>query len=298
MKKVSDLTGRVAQMQEKSKLQVDRKAPSESTLQTNVVQLPVWPDSVRGLPNGVLRSALFGVVRRGKRAFLQAEQMASVENLSVLFTGPRLDQGDLDVCEHCFHLARTGPLGTRVQFSAHSFLKAIGRDTGKSQHEWLENALRRLMSSVVEIKDGKKSYAGQIIHHWARDDDTRQHVIELNPAIARLYSKDGWSSIEWKQRLGLKGQPLAQWLHGFYSTHAQPYHYKVETLLKLCGSENRELKGFRRELKKALEKVASQTGWSWSIDETDLVHIDKTPTRSQNRHLTRRKTDKKPRGTA
>lgn len=31
------------------------------------VYLPVWPSAVRGIPNGVLRSALFGVVKKGVR---------------------------------------------------------------------------------------------------------------------------------------------------------------------------------------------------------------------------------------
>jgi hypothetical protein len=35
-----------------------------------VVRLPVWPEDVRTGPSCVLRSALFGVVRRGRRRAL------------------------------------------------------------------------------------------------------------------------------------------------------------------------------------------------------------------------------------
>jgi len=64
--------------------------------------------------------------------------------ISVVFTGPRLDQADLDVWEQCIHIARTSALGNTIQFSAHGFLKAIGRNTGLSQHEWLKGAFARL----------------------------------------------------------------------------------------------------------------------------------------------------------
>lgn len=260
-----------------------------STQPSNVVQLPLWPEPVRGVPNSILRSALFGAIKRGRRTFLQREPVASYEGVTILQTGPRLDQADLDVWEQCLHLAHTQALGMRIYFSAHSFLRAIGRWTGKHDHEWLKNAFARLASSVVEIKDGKRAYFGPMLHHGTRDDETGLYVIEINPAIARLYGTDGWTAVDWEQRMALKGQQLAQWLHAFYSTHADPYPMKVETIRRLCGSENKDLFGFRRELREALAELAATTGWSWRIDENDLVHITKTPTPTQVRHLTRRR---------
>jgi hypothetical protein len=281
------LDGRVAKMaalsgaQEKKPTKPDNKA-------VVVTNLPLWSCAVRGIPNGVLRSALFGIVRRGQRKYLEAEQLANIDGLSVLFTGPRLDQADLDVWEQCLHLSRTSHLGGNIEFTGHGFLKSIRRDTGKSQHEWLKGALRRLMSGVVEIQDGKKAYAGQLIHHWARDEDTKAHIIVINPAILKLYGKDGWTSIQWDQRLALKGLPLAQWLHGFYSTHAKAYPYKVRTLHALCKSDTTELFNFRRDLREALGHIEAKTSWSWSIED-DLVTVDTTPTASQKRSLIRKK---------
>lgn len=261
--------------------------------------LPQWLEPMRGLPNAALRSALFGAIRRGRRTFLQRQQMASVNGLKVLFTGPRLDQADLDVWEQCLHLARTGGLGCRIHFAARGFLKAIGRAGGGKDAEWLKNAFARLASSVVEIQDGRRAYFGPMLHRGARDDATGQYVIELNPEIRALYGPGGWSQIDWGVRRELSGQPLAQWLHGFYSTHAEPYPYKVETLYGLCGSENQELKGFRRELREALQCVLDAGGiHSWAIDADDLVHVDPVRTAAQERHLARRhgRKPKKPDG--
>lgn len=252
-------------------------------------QLPLWPEHVRGVPNSILRSALFGAIRRGKRAYQEGVKKASVKGVTVLHTGPQLDQADLDVWEQCLHLARTGGLGVKIKFTGNGFLKAIGRGTGKSQHEWLKSVLRRLMTSLVELEDGKKAYAGQLLQHWYRDEETGHHVMELNPKIAAIYGRDGWTQIEREQRQALKKQPLAQWLHGFYCTHAAPFEYKVETLHRLCGSEADELKHYREKLRKALDAVSEATGWVWEIDDADLVQINKKPTGSQARHLLRQK---------
>jgi len=263
--------------------------PTVPSAQPKVMQLPLWPEPVRGVPNSILRSALFGAIKRGKRAYQDGVKKASVDGVTVVHTGPQLDQADLDVWEQCLHLARTGGLGVEIRFTGHGFLKAIGRGTGKSQHEWLKSALRRLMTSLVELEDGKKAYAGQLLHHWYRDEESGQHVMELNPKIAAMYGTDGWTQIEWEQRQSLKKQPLAQWLHGFYSTHAAPFPYKVETLHRLCGSGTEDLKHYREKLRKALDALSEATGWAWEIDDPDLVQISKKPTSSQSRHLIRQK---------
>ena len=195
--------------------------------------------------------------------------------LTIVFNGPRLSQSDLDVWEHCLHLARINGTGCHIRFTAYSFLKAIGRNTGKSDREWLKGVLLDLASSVVEINDSKRAYFGPLIHHGIRDDETGEYVIEVNPRVALLYGADGWTQIEWAQRQALRRQPLAQWLHGFYSTHTEPYPYKVDTLRRLAGSENEHLFSFRQELRAAMSKMAEVTGWAWRIAEADLVHVAK-----------------------
>jgi hypothetical protein len=151
------------------------------------MQLPMWNDRVRGVPNSVLRSALFTATSRGKRAYMERVKIASVDGIQILFTGPRLDQADLDVWEQCLHIARTETLGTRISFTASGFLKAISRSTGKSDHEWLKGAFARLSSSVVELKDGKKAYFGALISYGQRNEETGFYELELNPTIASLY---------------------------------------------------------------------------------------------------------------
>ena len=50
---------------------------------TKVVQLPLWPEPVRAGPNGFLRSALFGAIRKGRRRYLKAEQLAALDGIEI-----------------------------------------------------------------------------------------------------------------------------------------------------------------------------------------------------------------------
>ncbi|AGR71126.1 trfA family protein [Burkholderia pseudomallei MSHR303] len=84
-------------------------------------QLPLWPEPMRGVPNGVLRSALFGAIKRGKRRYMERESIACVSGVSIVYTGPRLDQSDLDVWEGALHLARVAKLGNRIDFTEKIF---------------------------------------------------------------------------------------------------------------------------------------------------------------------------------
>ncbi|MBK1655866.1 plasmid replication initiator TrfA [Allochromatium vinosum] len=254
-----------------------------------IIRLPVWPDTLRGVPNGVLRSALFGAIRRGPRCQITRELISSVDGYEIRYTGARLDQSDLDVWETLLHLARLQALGNRIETTERALLKSLDRTYGKSGREWLKKVIARLTATAVEFRHSKQTYGGSLVDEFYRDETLGCYVLVLNPQIQKLFAKDDWSQIEWEQRQALRGQPLAQWLHGFYSSHADPYPLKVETLHRLAGSETKLLKNFRHELRQALVLLDAVTKWRSSIDANDLVSVRKIPTKSQKRHLKKNK---------
>lgn len=241
--------------------------------------LPDWPENKRGLPNGALRSALFGISPKERRSYAFERHVASIDGVEVFITrGPNLMQHHLDVWEQCLKLGKDQGTGRRIEFTAYAFLKSIGRNTGKSDNEWLKNALYDLAACVVRISDGSKTYFGPLIHGGTRDELTGRYVIEINPKIALLYGSGQWTQLDYVQREQLRRHPLAQWLHAFYSTHASPYRYRVETIRRLCGADvEGELKKFRQVLRRALERLDVATGWHWRIDESDCVVLQKQP---------------------
>lgn len=271
-------------------------------------QLPLWPEPTRGVPNGVLRSALFGAIKRGKRRYMEREAIASVKSVSIVYTGPRLDQSDLDVWEGALHLARLVKLGNRIEFMEKGFLRSIGRggpnggNIGKSDRKWLRKVLTRLTATAIEVTQGPYTYVGSLIDEYFRDSTNSRYVVILNPRMKALFNRDGWTQIDWRIRHALIGHPLAQWLHGFYSTHAAPLPYKVETLHHLCGSESGESAKTNAERNKALlgwkddslipaldtlAQVSNEAGqhFAWGIGSDGLVSVSRTPSASQTKHL-------------
>lgn len=264
-------------------------------------QLPLWPEPVRAVPNGFLRSALFGAIRKGRRRFIKGEQLAALDGIEIHYTGERLDQGDLDMWESVLHAVRLQDLGSQCRVTSYALLKLMGKtDTGKNRVT-LHERITRLRANAVEVRQGRYTYIGGLIAGAAKDEETQEWVIELDAKLRQLFADDQFTQVQWSVRHELDGQPLAQWLHGFYASHAQPFPLKIETLHRLCGSEAGEMWKFAQTLRKALDAVAAASaangeGFSYEI-RGDLVYVEKTPQGAQRRHLAKKAgKSKKPRG--
>lgn len=231
------------------------------------------PNPGKPLPNHVLRSALFAV---SPKVFRREQKIASVEGVDVFISrGYRPTQAHLDVWEQCLSLASQQGTGKRIRFTAYSFLKAIRRSNGTSDRKWLAESLLDLAGCLVRITDGRRTYFGSLIEGGVRDEATDDYAIQINPQLAVLFMKGNWTALDSEERARLRRHPLAQWLHAFYSTHEAPFPYKVETIKGLCGSDAEELWVFRQTLKRALKKLAEETGWACHVDDEDKVVVQK-----------------------
>jgi hypothetical protein len=200
----------------------------------------------------------------------------------------QLDQSDLDLWEQAVQSTHQHPLGKTYGLSIHGFLVALGRNTGKKDHEWLKGSLRRLASTCVEITHGRYTYGGSMLE-FAYDDSAGIYTLRLNPKIISLYEA-GWTAIDWNTRQKLRRKPLALWLHGYLSSDAENYPTKLETLRRLSGSNTKALKHFKANLKTALADLESATEgrMTGTITETSLVEWKRQPTPSQERHLAKK----------
>jgi hypothetical protein len=301
VKKLDDLLARIPEMQARAKQRAERAPLPGAPLPKNVVQLPFWPEPVRAVPNGFLRSALFGAIAKGKRRYIDGEQLAALDGIEIRYTGQRLDQGDLDVWESVLHAVRLQELGSQCRLTSYALLKLMGKtDTGKNRAT-LQKRIERLVATALTVKQGRYSYIGSLIAGAAKDEETQEWVIELDAKLRPLFAADQFTQVEWAVRHELDGQQLAQWLHGFYATHAKPFPMKVETLLKLSGSEDKSPGSAKQTLCKALDAVADACaahgeGFSYDI-RGDLVHVEKKAQGAQRRHLAKKASKpRKPRG--
>ena len=260
---------------------------------TKVVQLPLWPETVRAVPNGFLRSALFGAIAKGRRRYINGEDLAAVDGVTIRYKGERLDQGDLDVWESVLHAVRLQELGSRCRVTSYALLKLMGKtDTGKNRAT-LHKRIERLVANAVTIKQGRYTYIGGLIRFAAKDEETQEWVIELDEKLRPLFAADQFTQVEWAVRRALDGKPMAQWLHGFYASHAKPFPIKIETLHRLCGSEAKRMTDYKVDLRRNLDAVAEASaahgeGFSYEI-RGDLVHVEKQAKGAQRRHLAKKK---------
>ena len=253
--------------------------------QNKILVLPDWPETTHGVPNICLRSALFRVIRRGRREAVKREIIASIAGLHIRYTGWQLDQGDFDVLAQAFHLQSRQRHMEKIFeeyliFEIKSFLRSIGRQTGKVGREWLKDCFRRLTATAIEMDietchtrtNERLTYAGSLIDEFIYQESEQTYFLKLNPKLSVLFAA-GMTQLQWHQRLCLQTS-LAKWLHGFYASHKKPYSIKVATLKHLCGSDCKRLVDFRRSLRAAMDELVHVKAiLDWQIDAQDKVHV-------------------------
>ncbi len=280
-----------------AELAKQREQEGQSVQSCKIVPLPLWPDSVRAVPNVCLRSALFGAIRKGRRRYLAGEKIAAIDGIEIHYKGERLDQGDLDVYEAVLHLGRDQLLGKECHTTSYALLKLIGKNDTGGNRCVLQNRIERLCANAVTIKTSSFTYIGSLVNEGYKDEHTHEWIIVLNPKLKAFFAADQYTQIQWAIRRELEGQQLSQWLHGFYSSHAQSYPMKIETLHRLCGSEAELMSDFAKNLRKALNAVALACAthnevFTYCV-ENGLVSVARSPSRAQQRHMRQQAANRK-----
>jgi hypothetical protein len=285
-KSLGDVLARIEQNRGRS----HTKALAVKTeLEDEINLLPQWSDSVRRIPNFALRSALFAATNKGRRPYLERVRIKALGGIELIYTGSLLDQNDLDVWQTVLHCSRAQKMGPACRVTAYRLLMLLGKtDTGKNR-AILDRQLSRMSATSLQVRVGECSYEGSLIQEVYRDHETGAYLIRLNPRLRNLFVGDQFTDADWAIRTALRGRPLAQWLDGFYATHARPFDLKIETLHSLCGSRASRLTDFKKDLLRALDFVkiareAADRPFEYAID-AGLVRVKSTPTAAQRRHL-------------
>lgn len=251
--------------------------------------LPSWGDDRRAFPNLFIRSALFGALQKGDRKNVRRRKIgAAVGNYTFYYTGVRLDQLDFDIVAQLFHYARQRSIATEVEFVPNRLLADIGHQRGGTQFKLLERRLDDLHACNLTIKNvsGTAFFAGAILRKGIVSADCG--AVVLNEYIRELFEPDSYTELHWADRLSLKQNQYAKWLHAFYCSHAKPYKYKLDTLRALMGVSDRgHIRHFAHRLEGALKVLeARKLIASFEIDG-QAVLVRRVPTPSQQRHLDR-----------
>lgn len=256
---------------------LDRLGQSITTCESaKVYQFPLWGEPQRGVPNDLVRCALFAAAKGIDGQYREDASVFAQGGVSVTYSGPSLTQDHLDIFEGIMRLAREMPKGNAVRFTAHGLLKLIGRSTGKTDYERLLRSLKHLTTTAITIKrEGRGTYCGSLLPEWGQDAQNGLFSIRINRDLIKLFQR-GFTVIEWQQRKALARSPLAKHLQLWLSSHDRPVPVTVQYLHDITGSQTKDLKRFRAALKIALNRLENLGVLSgWYIDEADKVHFVK-----------------------
>ncbi len=224
---------------------------------TRIIKLPFWSELKRGTPNSFLRSALFSAIQSKDRVFMDGETVFSQQGINIKFTGKQLNQEDLTLWETLVHISKEQPLGDMIEFTAYRVLKLLELGTNDTGYKRLHTGIMRLNACSVEITHNEKTYFGALIKSGRKDEITNVYTLELNKELIQLYGETLWTAVDWQQRLDLRCKPLAQALHGYYSSHKTPYPVKLKFLQQLTGSKNSQQASFKRQVCTALDVLVA-----------------------------------------
>lgn len=226
----SELTAALAKLK---KTAGERHArPAESKKAAAKRQLPLWPELDRAIPNHLARSSLFAPIAAGRRRQHDRSEISSRSDVRILFTGKQLDMADSDVFMQALFEAHRVPLGEKVFIKRGTFLKALGRSTGKGDYTWLHESFRRLFLGAIEIEanhftigaSGRGS-ALHLINGFDYDDEHDAYYLIFDPRILALFDSKEFALIDWDKRKHLeKRVDMAKWLQNYVGSHEAGIH--------------------------------------------------------------------------
>lgn len=259
----------------------------EEKEKTAVYHLPNWQEDKRGSPNSFLRSALFAAIQSKDRIFMKDAILFSQQGITVKFTGEQLNQEDMTVWLALVDLAREHPLGNECDFTAYGILNHMGFTDGGRERERLQSSIDRLTACLVKIEGNRYVYGGSLIDDFVIDKDSKHYKITLNRQLIRLFGENDWTAINWEQRKQLRQKPLALKLHEYYSSHTRPVPLTIEFLHDITGSNNSQMKDFKRKVKAALDELV-KIGFLASYQfEDDKVTVERKHPRALPQTKTR-----------
>lgn len=244
-------------------------------------KLPEAYEGHGAVPNPFLRGALFGLVKKGRAAFLDAKEIVSEKNATILYSGRELNQADLDVWICLKKLwVKNGCQATKV--TTNDVLKALGRSYGLTDKRWLKGKVSNLSKATLEFElsqadtDLRVYFTGRLLDKvvWVEEGNRcSEFSFELDQKVKRFFYADNYTYLDLKTRRELKTD-LAKWLFSYYRSHKKIYPTYAKTLQEMCGSKS-TIKTFKETLRQALNELV-RIGFiaDYQIDRKGIVTVN------------------------
>lgn len=238
-----------------------------------------WPPVSFGIPNAVLRSALFGIQRERTGLGLIDDMILVYSGNIIRYTGPCLNQDDSLVWQIIIRAARQSltPMGGLVQLSTNEILNALERTDGGANFSWLKSCMERLTKAYISIETESEETRSHLLIGYKVDKKTKKISVGISSLLYPLFASD-LTDVDVLRKTKLKSQ-LTRWLHDFYSSHSEPYNYSVDKIKELSRS-NKQTSKFKKMIEESIEELKNSTPPLFAENshlnkDTNLLHIYK-----------------------
>jgi hypothetical protein len=259
-----------------------QKAEEEAKLLGTAMQqlLPEIFEDKRAIPNSFLRGALFGMVRKGRRAVVENQPVFTMSQYKVSFSGSEMDQNDLELWDTLIFLSKERFIDSELRITLYDLCQQMRLTDSMANREALTTRAKRLVFGKVSIKISTKEFYGGLINNVYIDKDgDGKLVVEYNKKLAPLFTDNDYTYVSADIRHLLGANQLARWLYNFYESHSQPIPFAIDFIRKLCRSDS-ELKGFKQKLKLSLEEVKkahlavnNRSKWDYDISKSNYLMV-------------------------
>jgi hypothetical protein len=266
------------------------RARTSAPLQTTLPFQVPFLDGQYVASRAFLRSAIFGVEKKGRRQLFHDAPVASRDGLVIRFSGQALDQHDHDAFMVMVREARAHGMGLNVHFTLRSFLEELDWGYGGKAIARLRAVFTRLVTAAVHIElPGGAKWEGHLVEEVLSSPSfdgsgaaDGQYFFRLSPKMATWLSVENVAYLAIRNRKQLKSM-LAKWIHGFLESDLKAFPARIDDLWELSRSSCAQRYQFLRQLRHALEDLKACTIIAdWRMDR-EFVYITRLPAQVEER---------------
>lgn len=242
-----------------------------AVLRGEALYLPAWPSGTVGLPNILLRSALFSCAQVADSP-VENLDVPVRGNASIRLWGRPLTGYDRRVLAACLSCVPgdqpicTGAQPNWFSVSVWRLAQALNVSFGRNVQRAILDSLARLNQARLRVRlkgedlpdirllelDAESARLLQAPECEARPRSSDQVTFRIAPELADLFGRTGWCAVSDAALHNYSG--LAAWLVSYYSTQAGTTAQTITELFGWSGSVC-DLREFRRRIKRALQQL-------------------------------------------
>ena len=246
-----------------------------------LLQLEIWPDDVREMPNDYARSALFTVRNKTEpRASMQGALVFHVEKaVKITFTGIELRADDDElVWQQILDYAKRFPLGEPVEFNLHELCRDLNWSVNGRNYDKARLSISRLKANEVRVENERlgRGVAVSLIREYEFHGDGAKgtrYRIWIHPNLILLFAGNTSTRIAWQRYRDLT--PIARRLYDYVASHKQPFPLRLDTFFKLCASSCSTLRKWRSMTRAACTELVAAELVIRAWVQDDCVHFER-----------------------